>query len=150
VTKANGTRETVHTFGWYMRKYGSDARAKGAQVVFASMVPHKDWGGGKIVRKESETFVKWTANAAQATGAAFVNLNEMVALEFEKMGPEKVEALFSDKRTHSTPAGALLNAQMVVAGLRALKSPSFKRYFSEKGRAVRPMPKFVVSAERKS
>src|SRR6476620_301181 len=34
VTKQNGTKETVHTFGWYMRKYGNDAKAKGASVIF--------------------------------------------------------------------------------------------------------------------
>ncbi len=115
VTKKDDTKETVHTFGWYMRKYGNDAKAKGATVIFCSMVPHKDWDNGKIVRKESETFVKWTENAAKATGAAYINLNESIALDFEKLGQEKVETLFGDKRTHSTPAGALFNAERVVA-----------------------------------
>ena len=149
VTKANGTKETVHTFGWYLRKYGNDARAKGATVIFCSMVPHKDWEDGKIVRKESETFVKWTANAAKETGAAFVNLNEIVALEFERLGPEKVEPLFGDKRTHSTAAGAELNAEMVVAGLRALKKPKLAGYLSAKGKAIAPKPAFVVNAKNK-
>src|SRR5689334_6972106 len=97
---ADGKKETVHTFGWYMRKYGSDARAKGATVIFCSMVPHKDWDNGKIVRKEQTTFVQWTKNAALATGAAFIDLNESVALKLEALGPEKVEALFGDARTH--------------------------------------------------
>ena len=96
VTRLDGKKETVHSFGWYMRKYGNDARGKGATVIFCSMVPHKDWENGKIIRKESETFVKWTANAAKATGAYFINLNEMVALEFEKLGTEKVETFFAD------------------------------------------------------
>ena len=145
VTKKDGSKETVHTFGWYMRKYGNDAKAKGATVIFCSMVPHKDWDNGKIVRKESETFVKWTQNAAKATGAAYINLNESVALEFEKLGTEKVETLFADKRTHSTPAGALLNAQRVVAGLRGLKNPKMKKYFSATGKSIAPSPAFVIN-----
>lgn len=149
VTKANGIRETVHTFGWYMRNYGNDARAKGATAIFCSMVPHKDWNDGKIIRKESETFVKWTANAAKASGAAYINLNESVAQEFELLGQEKVETLFADKRTHSTAAGALLNAQTVIAGLRALENPRFKKYFSEKGKNIAPTPNFVVNAAKK-
>jgi lysophospholipase L1-like esterase len=136
VTKQNGVKEIVHSFGWYMRKYGNDARAKGATVIFCSMVPHKDWDNGKIVRKESETFVKWTENAASATGAAYIDLNEIIALRFEQLGPEKVELLFGDKRTHSTPAGALLNAEAVIAGLKALKRPKLSDYFSEKGKQI--------------
>ena len=145
VTKLNGTKETIHTFGWYMRKYGADVKAKGATAIFCSMVPHKDWDNGKIIRKESETFVKWTENAAKATGAAYINLNEIIALEFEKLGTEKVEPLFGDKRTHSTPAGALLNAQMVIAGIKGLKKPKLKKYLSTQSKSIKKMPQFVVS-----
>ena len=55
---ADSKLETVHSFGWYMRKYGSDTRAKGATMIFCSMVPHKDWENGKIVRKEREKWVR--------------------------------------------------------------------------------------------
>lgn len=130
VTRLDGKTELVHTFGWYMRKYGDDVRAKGATAIYCSMVPHKDWDGGKIVRKESETFVKWTANAARASRSAFIDLNEIIALEFERLGADNVELLFADKRTHSTPAGANLNAQMVISALKSLKKPSLKKYLS--------------------
>jgi len=146
VTKLNGTKETLHTFGWYMRKYGNDARAKGATAIFCSMVPHKDWQNGKIVRKESETFVRWTANAAKATGAAFIDLDEIVALEFERLGVEKVAPLFGDARTHSTPAGARLNAELVIAGIRSLKNPNLKKFLSESGRSIRPAPISLVAS----
>jgi rhamnogalacturonan acetylesterase len=149
VTKKDGSKETVHSFGWYMRKYGNDVKAKGATAIFCSMVPHKDWDGGKIIRKESETFVKWTENAAKATGAAFINLNEIVALEFEKLGMDKVEPLFGDKRTHSTPAGALLNAQMVVAGIKGLKKPKLSKYLSAKSKDIKKLPGYVVNVNGK-
>lgn len=149
VTRLDGKKETVHSFGWYLRKYGNDVRAKGATAIFCSMVPHKDWENGKIVRKESETFVKWTQNAAQATSAAFIDLNEIIALEFEKLGAQKVEPLFGDKRTHSTPAGAFLNAQMVVAGIKGLKKPNLKKYLSVKGKNIQKMPQFVVNSNGK-
>jgi len=100
---ADGKMETVHSFGWYMRKYGNDTRAKGATMIFCSMVPHKDWADGKIVRKEREKWVPWTANAAKATKAAYIDLNEIIALEFERLGVDKVAPLFGDARTHSTP-----------------------------------------------
>lgn len=148
VTRLDQKKETVHTFGWYMRKYGADARAKGAAVIFCSMVPHKDWQDGKIVRQESETFVKWTANAALATGAAFINLNEIIAIEFERLGTDKVAPLFGDARTHSTPAGALLNAQMVVAGIKALKRPDLKKYLSATAKPIKAASKTYVQSRR--
>jgi len=135
-TRLDGKKEIVHSFGWYMRKYGDDVRRRGAMMIFCSTVPHKDWDGGRIVRKEREKWVKWTANAAAATDAAYIDLNEIVALEFERLGPDKVAPLFGDARTHSTPAGALLNAQMVVGGIRALKKPDLKKYLSATGKAI--------------
>jgi rhamnogalacturonan acetylesterase len=137
VTRLDGKSETVHSFGWYLRKYGNDAKAKGATVIFCSMVPHKDWENGKIIRKESETFVKWTENAAKITGAYFVNLNEMIALEFEKIGQEKVESFFADKRTHSTPAGSMLNAENVVKGLLGIKKLKIEKYLTDKGKLLK-------------
>ena len=147
VTRLDKKKELVHTFGWYMRKYGDDARAKGATVIFCSMVPHKDWDKEKILRKESETFVKWTQNAAKASGAAFINLNEIVALEFEKLGPEKVAPLFGDARTHSTPAGANLNARMVVSGIKALKKPNLRKFLSSQGKPIDSASKTLVESQ---
>jgi rhamnogalacturonan acetylesterase len=144
VTRADGKQELVHTFGWYMRKYGDDVKAKGATAIFCSMVPHKDWADGKIVRKEQDTYMKWTANAARQTGAAFIDLNNIIALEFERLGPEKVAPLFGDARTHSTPAGALLNAQMVISGIKALKKPNLKKYLSEQGKSIMAAPAVYV------
>lgn len=132
----DGVIEKIQTFGWYMRKYAADAKAKGATVIYCSMVPHKDWENGRIVRRESDTFVRWTANAARATGSAFIDLNEMIAVEFEKLGETKVEEFFADKRTHSTLAGARLNAEIVVAGLRNLKKPRLTKMLSADGRKV--------------
>jgi lysophospholipase L1-like esterase len=147
VTRLDKKKELVHTFGWYMRKYGDDARAKGATVIFCSMVPHKDWADGHVVRKERETFVKWTQNAAKASGAAFINLNEIVALEFEKLGPEKVAPLFGDARTHSTPAGANLNARMVVSGIKALKKPNLRKFLSSQGKPIDSASKTLVESQ---
>jgi len=141
-TRLDGKKETVHSFGWYMRKYGNDVRAKGATMIFCSMVPHKDWDtSGHIVRKEREQWVKWTANAAKATGAAYIDLNEIVALEFERLGPDKVAPLFGDARTHSTPAGALLNAQLVVSGIKALKHPNLKKYLAPTSKTIKEASK---------
>jgi lysophospholipase L1-like esterase len=130
--KSDGkTTETIHTFGWYMRKYATDAKAKGATPILLSMVPHKIWNDGKIARGERATFVKWARADAAATGALFVDANEIIAEGLERLGPAKVEPLFGDARTHSTPAGAKYNAAAIVVGLKALSPDPLAGDFSK-------------------
>ena len=50
--------------------------------------------------------------------------------------PEKVEALFHGDNTHTSLQGAELNAESVIAGLKALKSNPLARYFSDRAKGV--------------
>jgi len=138
VVLADGSTEAVHSFGWYMRKFGTDAKAKGATVIFCSMVPHKSWDGTKIKRGERDTFVKWTANAAKASGAQFIDLNEIIARGYEKLGQQKVESLFADKGTHTSVEGAKFSAEAVISGLKGLRSNPLDKYFNASAASIRP------------
>ena len=111
--------EIVHSFGWYMRKYVADAKAKSATPIVLSLVPRKIWKDGKIVRGTKD-YGQWAAAAAKAEGAAFIDLNDIVARHYEELGPEKVNALFGDEHTHTNVEGAQLNAASVVEGIRSL------------------------------
>jgi hypothetical protein len=35
--------ETVHSYGWYLRKMVREAKAKGATPVIITPIPRKDW-----------------------------------------------------------------------------------------------------------
>jgi lysophospholipase L1-like esterase len=118
--QVSGQVETIHTYGWYMRKYISDTKASGATPVVLSLVPRKIWRDGKIVRGTGD-YVKWAGDAAKAEGVAFVDLNDIVARHYEELGAEKVNGLFGDEHTHTTAEGAKLNAEGVVEGLHGLK-----------------------------
>lgn len=124
------TVETIHSFGWYLRKFATDTQAKGATPILLSMVPHKDWKDGKILRNEQQTFVTWTRNAATATGALFIDTNAIIAKGFERLGPEQVQPLFGDARTHTSPEGAKYNAAAVVAGMKGLRPNPLAGYFT--------------------
>ena len=126
--------EVVHTYGWYLRKFIADTKAKGAVPIVCSPVPRKIWKDGKIVRDD---YAKLAAEVAKAEGAAFVDLNEIIARKYEELGPEKVEPMFADEHTHTTLAGAELNAACVISGLKALKGSPLSTYFSSKAAASR-------------
>lgn len=127
--------EVVHTYGWYMRKYVSDTKGKGATPIVLSPVPRRIWKDGKVVRAFGD-YGKWAAEVAKSENAAFVDLNEIIARRYEKMGTEKVNLLFGDEHTHTNAAGAEINAASVVAGLKGLKSCALCKYLSAKAKEV--------------
>jgi lysophospholipase L1-like esterase len=127
-------REVVHTYGWYLRKFIEDTKAKGATPIVCSPVPRKIWKDGHVVR--SEDYAVWAAEVATSERVAFVDLNEIIAEQYDLMGALKVDALFADEHTHTSLAGAELNAAAVIAGLKALKKNPLAIYFSARAREV--------------
>jgi rhamnogalacturonan acetylesterase len=59
---------------------------------------------------------------------AFIDLNEIIAARYDEMGPEKVEGMFGDPNTHTSRAGAELNADCVMTGLNGLASNPLRQY----------------------
>ena len=119
VKRENDCIEVVHTYGWYMKQYIAEAKAKGATVIVISMIPRNIWKDGKVERMD-ESYGKWADKAAQAEGAFFVNLNEIIAREYETMGPTIVKNFFPKDHTHTNEAGAKLNALILSREIKEL------------------------------
>jgi len=135
VTMPDGKPELVHTYGWYMRKYIEDTKAKGATIIVMSLTAKNIFRDGKNVRVY-DNFSRWAAEVAQSAGVAFLDHIDIVANEYDKLGQEKVRGLFTDS-THTTAVGADMNASFVVAGLKTLNSPLVK-YLRPRGKLFRP------------
>ena len=113
--------EVVHSYGWYLRRYIREIRAAGATPVVCSPVPRKTWKDGKVVRSGGpDGYAGWAKQVAQEEGAAFIDLNDLVATQYEVLGEEKVKALFADENTHTSREGAIINAGIVATELRHL------------------------------
>ena len=118
---ANGAKEVVHTYGWYIRKYAEDAKAKGAIPIVLSPVPRNIWKGEATVARASNDFGKWAREAALQSGVLFVDLNELVAKSYEQSGKTTVgSAYFGTDHTHTTAAGARVTAAIVAVHLKSL------------------------------
>jgi lysophospholipase L1-like esterase len=120
--KETGAKETVHSYGWYLRKYIADAKAKGATAIVCSLVPRNIWKDGKVTRATGD-FGQWAREAARQGGAFFIDLNDIVARRYDAEGQPKVavEYFTSVDHTHTNQAGAEVNAASVVEGIRGLK-----------------------------
>ena len=116
-------KETVQSYGWYLRRYIADAKAKGATPIVLSQIPRNMWNDEKVSRA-SRDYGKWAKKAAGA--ALFIDLNEIVARHYEELGQEKVKTEFFTEKdhTHTTAAGARMNAAAVVEGIQSLKDCS--------------------------
>lgn len=132
-----GKSETVRSYGWYLRNYVTTSRAKGAMPVVCSLIPRKSWNDQGKVNRASANYGLWAKQAAEQSGAFFIDLNEIIARGYEKIGKEAVEPLFADKGTHTSVEGARFNARAVVSGLNGLghKNP-VASFLSAEGNAV--------------
>ncbi|MDF2552349.1 MAG: rhamnogalacturonan acetylesterase [Chryseobacterium sp.] len=118
--------ETVYTYGYYMRKYANEAKSKGAIPIIVSPVPRNKFNPeGKI---EKDQYGIWSEEVAKQTGAYFIDLNDMVITKYQEMGSEKVKAFFPKDHTHTNKAGAMLNAELVIKGIKKLKGSELKKY----------------------
>jgi lysophospholipase L1-like esterase len=121
--------EVVHTYGWYLRHYIREARAAGVTPVVCSPVPRRTWqDDGKIARSTADGYAAWARQVAEEEGVAFIDLNDLVATRYEELGPEPVKALFADAHTHTSRAGAELNAGIVANALRKLPGDPFSAF----------------------
>ncbi|MGA3179705.1 MAG: GDSL-type esterase/lipase family protein [Verrucomicrobiota bacterium] len=128
--------EVVHSFGWYEKQFIIEARGKGATLMVCSMIPHNSWRDGKAARNAND-YGGWAGQAAKAENAPFIDINEIIAREYDKLGQEKVNALFiAGAGPHTSLAGAQTNAVCVVAGIKGLKDNPLTAFLSEAGKSV--------------
>lgn len=121
-----GKYQVVYTFGWYLRKFIRDAQEKGAIPIVLSHTPRNKWKDEQIERN-SESYGKWTREAAEATGACFIDLNKISADKLQKMGAKKSAAFYNTDHTHTSLKGARMNARSIAEGLKATDCP-LKKY----------------------
>ncbi len=80
--------------------------------------------------RSTDDYVAWTRTVAQAAGVPVIDLNDAVAVLYEKAGPVRVARdYFYGDHTHTSPAGAQLTALAVVEGLRGLPGNPLGPFF---------------------
>jgi rhamnogalacturonan acetylesterase len=122
-------QEVVHSYGWYLRKVIMETKAKGATPIVCSLVPRSAWKGGKVKRATND-YTQWAAEAAKQGNAYFIDLNQLVADKYDAAGEAKVNTdYFTTKdHTHTSELGAQLNAATVAEGIKATKGLALSKY----------------------
>ena len=149
ITKADGTKETVHTYGWYMRKMITEAKAKGAKPLLLSLTVRNLWKNGKVERGSGH-YKEWITELARSQGVPFVGVTDIIADQYDRLGQEPVKAMFGPDYVHTSPAGADRNASCVVAGLKGIAIHPIVDFLSDKGKAVSAAPALPIPASNAS
>lgn len=124
-------KETVYSYGWYMRKYVRETKAKGGIPIVCSLIPRDNWKNGKVTRS-TDNYALWAEQIAKEEGAYFVDLNKLVADKYDVLGQEEVKKLFHGDHTHTSLDGAKINTEIVIQQLILQNPGELARYIVKK------------------
>jgi hypothetical protein len=119
--------DMLHSFGWYMRKYVTDAGERGAAMsIICTPIPRNRWNESGTIAPDA--WDQTCKEAAEMSGAKFIDLNALIIKKYSALGKDKVTAeLFPQgEAVHTDWAGAILNAESVIDGLKSIDSPLVK------------------------
>ena len=120
--KETGEKETVYSYGGYIRKYINDVRAKGGYPILMSLTPRNAYDEkGKIVRKPH---TQWLMQVAAEEGVPFVDLNEISGKKLDAYGEWKTSYHFFLDKIHTSRFGAMMNARSAAEGIMASHNPA--------------------------
>jgi unsaturated rhamnogalacturonyl hydrolase len=112
-----------------LRLFIRQAKAKGAIPVVLSPTPANRWAGRKIERMP-ETYAAWAKEVAKQENVEFIELNNISADKFDKMGEKAGKDLYKDS-VHTTKEGAILNGESVVEGIRSITNLPLIQYLKK-------------------
>jgi len=117
--------EIIHTYGWYLTEYITDARAKGMTPILCTPVSRLPQPGKEL---DTTRYAAWMRAVAATEYVPLIDLNRRVLDRWQGKTPDelKIEYFSTKDNTHFKPAGAELNAECVVAGIRALEDCPLK------------------------
>jgi lysophospholipase L1-like esterase len=130
-----GKHETVHSFGWYLRKMIADTRSRGATPILMTLTRTNNWEKGRIACP-SDTYRLWGWQTAQSENVAFVDLSRIIADRYQREGQNEVTGQFINDTVHTNVGGAEKNAADAVSGLRSLRDLPFRKMLSLRGRSL--------------
>jgi len=146
-----------HTYGWYIRQYAKEVRAKGATPIISTTTVRNVWTNlnakfndstiisqnenynpkdDKVERWLGGEMLGWTKQAVEQDHLLLVDHSAITAQLYETMGREAVAKLFIQDHTHTTTDGAIINAETFIAGLKSLPNLPLNDFLNDKGKAI--------------
>jgi lysophospholipase L1-like esterase len=123
---AGQTAETIHTYGWYIRKYIADTRAKKANPILLTLTIRNIWvndADGNLHIERDMGLRDYEYQIATQEQIPIIDMATVEADRLDALGQENTALLFPIDHTHTSAEGAEQNAESVVIALRNANSP---------------------------
>lgn len=161
--RGGGPPSVVHTYGWYVRKFVTDAKSKGATPIVSSTTirnwwtnPNAEFNEAYLVSKKDNydpkddrvergmgltkidgegSMLVWARQVAKEENVPFIDHSNIAADLYEKLGRASTGKWHSD-RTHFSTEGAIVQCELFISGLRAQPEIKLNDYLNPKGKAI--------------
>lgn len=110
--------QVIYTYGWYLRKFIMDAREKGAIPIIASPTPRSIWNEQGKIESMAGSYAGWAREVANKMRVPFIDLNKLTGNKMQALGEEKAKPYYKNDHTHTSMAGAHINAETIIEALR--------------------------------
>jgi lysophospholipase L1-like esterase len=140
--RGGGATTLMHTHGWYLRKFIADVREKKGVPIVSTITLRNRWMDGKVERlKEQQPgqggMSDWSRQVAAAEKALLVDHSNIIGDRYDRLGKDEVARFFDGTEyLHTNTAGAIVNAEAFIAGLKALPDMPLVDCLNEKGKAI--------------
>lgn len=130
VNEATKQKTVVRSYGWYLRQYVRDARAKGATLVLLSPVPRDYWDADGRFNPVMAEHARLAQQVAAQERVGFCDLHAALAAVYVAMGQQAVTSKYFTVGdfTHTNAAGAEAAAVTVADLLRSLPDARLAAY----------------------
>jgi rhamnogalacturonan acetylesterase len=137
------TQGDMHTHGWYLRKFVADVRGKKGIPIAATLTLRDLWSDkdGKVERLKEQVagqggMSDWTRQVAAAEKVLLVDHSNIIGDIYDKLRENETDKLFGDHYLHTNTAGAIVNCEAFIAGLKSLPDMPLVNCLNEKGKAI--------------
>jgi hypothetical protein len=139
--RGGGSAAVTHTHGWYVRKFVADVREKKGIPIVMTLTLRDLWKDGKVERLKEQVpgqggMSDWSRQVAAAEKALLVDHSNIIGDIYDKLGPDEADKLFGDHYLHTNTAGAIVNCEAFIAGLKAIPDMPLVNCLNEKGKAI--------------
>lgn len=118
VTNDKGVKETVYSFGQYMRMFIDEVRALGATPILCSRTPRGNFQSNGQLSMDT-SYRQWGMAVAKEKGVAYIDLEGVANPMYTAFGQWKVTQFYHGGTLHTCLLGAWHNAYCAALSIAA-------------------------------
>jgi len=118
VMEKDGSSEDVYSYGHYIRTMIRQTKMRGGIPIVLSPTPGNRWSEGGTVNRFKDSYNSWCKSVAEEEGVLFIDANELIAREYDKIGKEKAQAEYFADSVHTLEKGARLYCTTIASALK--------------------------------